>query len=147
MLLVNPDGPYVGHQARFTKTGSLTITGLPSAPVAELRDLSAGPGKTTYFTFSAFVDCTTATPVIYDDFSAIAKQANNYSGDPGNNVTIDAASDFDVRAVGMCQTFLDGTAASGSLPKDSDGTTFSVAGGSGSGRHADPRRRRQQHRL
>ena len=94
--------------------------------IIELRDLNTGPGGTVTFTFNATVPCTAGTSgVTYGGFSAIVKQANNYSGDPGNNMTISSDSDFDVQGVGLCQAFDGSTKPSGSIA-GSNGAIYSL---------------------
>ena len=108
-----------------TPNGSATLTGLASTPVVELRDCSAGPGITVLFSFQATVPCTAGTgSVTYRGFSVIAKQANNYSGQPGNNLT--TSGDFDIQAVGLCQTFAANETASGSIGGSAANSNYTV---------------------
>jgi len=110
-----------------TPNGTATLTGLATAPLVELRDLAAGPGVTVLFSFQATVPCTAGTgAVTYDDFSVITKQANNYQGDPGNNQTVATGSDFDIQAVGLCQTFAATETASGSINGSAANSNYTV---------------------
>jgi len=74
--------------------------------VLQLRDLALAPptstaegGKVT-FTFSAMTSCPPGTSPYVN--SVIAKQANNYSGDPGNNMTPGTPYDTSVDVAGTC---------------------------------------------
>ena len=62
--------------------------------------------------------------VTYRGFSVIAKQANNYSGQPGNNLT--TSGDFDIQAVGLCQTFAANETASGSIGGSAANSNYTV---------------------
>ena len=54
----------------------------------ELRNLNTSPGGTVSRSFTA----TTSATVGAVNWSIIAKQANDYNGSPGNNLTLDAAN-------------------------------------------------------
>jgi hypothetical protein len=118
-----------------TDTGSIGLDPL-NDHVIQLRDLAlapataTGPGGRVTFTFSAETSCPPGTSPYVNDVNA--KQSNNYSGDPGNDMSKSGTPfDVDVAVGGTCsddpQTALDAGGTSGS--------SYSVvSNGTGSGR-------------
>ena len=102
----------------------------PVGHVIQLRDLALPPGERVAFSFAAATTCPpAATPYVND---VIAKQANNYSGDPGNDLTKDGTPfDLTVDVAGTCSD--DPTTP---LPLGgTSGSSYSlVSNGTGSGR-------------
>jgi hypothetical protein len=80
--------------------GTASITG----STIELRGLSTPPGATTQVSVQVIAPC---TPGDYA-WETIAKQSNNYSGEPGNNLFFDAAnSDLVTTVSGTCRLGFD----------------------------------------
>lgn len=82
---------------------SASVTGAGSATVAgstvRLRSLSLQPGSSITATVVADVPCSGAT----SSWSVLAKQANDFNGPPGNNLTLDAsASALTTTVSGSC---------------------------------------------
>jgi hypothetical protein len=65
-------------------------TGYASANVVHVRDLNAPPGASVAFTFTAVAPCSGGTYT----WTATVKQANNFSGPPGNDLFQDGRSDL-----------------------------------------------------
>ncbi len=88
--------------------GTATLAG----STVQLRDLATPPGASTSVSVSARVPC---APVTFT-WSVIAKQANNFTGDPGNDLTFDAAnSSLTTTLTGSCHLGIEFT----SQPADS----------------------------
>lgn len=86
-------------------TSVAAVTALPSGSgvvgnVIELRNLSIAPGGTFVFDVQATVPASTA-PGSYA-WSAIAKQANDFNGPPGNDFVLDAAGSSLMTIVDSC---------------------------------------------
>jgi hypothetical protein len=75
--------------------GSATLVG----STVQLRDLSLPPGASTSVSVSTRVPCSPVTST----WSVIAKQANDFAGDPGNDLTLDAThSSLTTTLTGRC---------------------------------------------
>lgn len=76
--------------------GTATVVG----DVVQLRDLAAPAGSSVSVSIVASAPCPPGTYA----WSVIAKQANNFSGDPGNDMTFDAAnSNLNTTLGGTCR--------------------------------------------
>ena len=85
--------------ANVTAPTGFTITSAtPDGTTVELRNLNTSPGGTVSRSFTA----TTSATVGAVNWSIIAKQANDYNGSPGNNLTLDAANSHLASYVGTC---------------------------------------------
>lgn len=114
--LVNTSTQQQLGSADITPPPGFTLTAVVSQPevdgapqgtavvdqnVLQLRDLSAPPEATVTVTFTAEVPCT-ADPGI--EWEITAKQANDFHGPPGNDLTLDTeSSDLSVTVVGSCR--------------------------------------------
>jgi hypothetical protein len=79
-----------------TPAGTATVVG----NVVQLRDLAAPAGSSASISIVATAPCPPGTYA----WSVIAKQANNFTGDPGNDLSFDAAnSDLDTSLSGTCR--------------------------------------------
>jgi len=124
--VISPSAVAAGSTASFTATltnetstqqlGSANLTlpsgfapvsvGTPSSGTAalvggtvQLRNLSVGPGASVSVSVGARVPCQLGTYT----WSILAKQANDFSGDPGNDLTFDAAnSSLTTTLTGTC---------------------------------------------
>src|SRR5712691_10598453 len=94
--LTVPDGFTIVSTGTPTPAGTATVVG----DVVQLRGLAAPAGSTVSVSIVAIAPC---PPGIYA-WSVIAKQANNFSGDPGNDLTFDAAnSNLNTTLGGTCR--------------------------------------------
>ena len=85
--------------ANVTAPTGFTITSAtPDGTTVELRNLNTSPGGTVSRSFTA----TTSATVGAVNWSIIAKQANDYNGSPGNNLTLDTANSHLTSYVGTC---------------------------------------------
>lgn len=94
--------------ANLTVPAGFTVLAVGSPPVGtatlvgstvQLRDLSTPPGASTSVSVSAQVPCSPVT----SSWSVIAKQANNFTGDPGNDLTFDPGhSSLTTSLTGRC---------------------------------------------
>jgi hypothetical protein len=127
-----------------TSGGQGTISVDSTNHVLQLRDLALAspvgdtPGGRVTFTFSAMTSCPPGTSPYKN--SVIAKQANNYSGDPGNNMTPDDPFDTWVDVVGTCSDGSDGHAPAAITQPGTDDEVYSdvsyslVSNGTANGR-------------
>jgi hypothetical protein len=93
--LTVPAGFSIVSAANPSPLGTATVVG----STIQLRSLSAPPGTSVTVSVVAISPC---TPGDYP-WVAIAKQSNNFSGDPGNDLTFDAAnSNLVTTTTGTC---------------------------------------------
>jgi hypothetical protein len=97
--------------ANITPAGGLTAEGftpLPSpatvaivANVVQVRNLSLAPGASVTVSLTVRTPCSTGQLV--PDWSVVAKQANDFSGLPGNDLALDlTASSLTTTTTGVC---------------------------------------------
>ena len=81
--------------------------------IVELRELSLPPQDSVTVTLKVGAPCSVG---VGPDWDVVAKQANDFSGMPGNNLTIDAgASSLSTATIGACTPCPEGQACSASL--------------------------------
>jgi hypothetical protein len=118
--LVNTSARQQLGSANITPPAGLTLVEPPAPTVAprgtarivanvlELRSLSTPPGGSVTATFTAEVSCADVS----GSWGVTAKQANNYQGPPGNDLTLDGdGSALSVTVTGACPVavrFVDG---------------------------------------
>jgi len=94
--LTAPRGLSILGAGAPSPVGTATVVG----DMVQLRDLSTPPGSSATVSIDAIVPC----PAGDFTWSVVAKQANNFSGDPGNDLTFDAAnSDLVTSVTGACR--------------------------------------------
>jgi hypothetical protein len=79
-----------------TTAGSATVSS--DGTSLELRSLSLAPGATATVSFEVTAPCSVPSPT----WSLIVKQANNFSGPPGNNFALDPSSALTTTVSGSC---------------------------------------------
>ena len=94
--LTVPAGFTIVSAGTPTPAGTATVVG----NVVQLRDLAAPAGSSASISIVAIAPCPLGTYA----WSVIAKQANNFTGDPGNDLSFDAAnSDLNTTLSGTCR--------------------------------------------
>jgi hypothetical protein len=101
--LVNETSTQQLGSADITAPSGFVVTnasaGTFTSSAVRLRDLSLPPGGTKIVTITAEVPCSASV----SSWQVIAKQSNNFSGPPGNNLSLRASgSDLTVTVVGAC---------------------------------------------
>lgn len=98
--LTAPEGFTIGSPLAPSPNGTATLAG----STIELRGLSAPPGATVQVSFQAIAPCAPSTYT----WAVVAKQSNNFSGDPGNDLFLDAPnSDLTTTVSGTCRLGFD----------------------------------------
>ena len=94
--LTVPAGFTIVSTGTPTPAGTATVVG----NVVQLRDLATPAGSSASVSIVAIAPCPAGTYT----WSVIAKQANNFTGDPGNDLSFDAAnSDLNTTLNGTCR--------------------------------------------
>jgi hypothetical protein len=85
--------------APVPSTGSASISS--DGTSLELRNLNLAPGATATVAFQVTAPCAVTSTA----WSLLVKQANNFSGPPGNNFAIDPSSGLTTNITGSCLLF------------------------------------------
>lgn len=100
--LVAPSGLVIPPSQQPSVGGSTGTASVSSdGTTLLLRNLSLPPGATATVAFEVTAPCAAASTA----WSLVVKQANNFSGQPGNNFAIDSSSQLTTTVSGSCSLF------------------------------------------